>query len=245
MSAEDAADAVNAGGAADTDEPQPPPEEPGPVTRTPANRTARVGALLCLGAAVLTMIGTFQNLLISEQGSSAGEQRFVITAWQMFLDSGQDDVSTPENAPLNGVPLLCAVAVLIAAAAFGMRAAVRPGLRPSRMPALLAVVGAAFLAAVVATIGAQELWWLEVLQPPPPDAVEGGPDGNDVTVGPAYWMLVAGTGTAIAAAVLTWRQHRPEPERVEPDTPRLGVPVVHRLPDETPDAPPDAPRAEE
>jgi hypothetical protein len=104
---------------------------------------------------------------------------------------------------------------------------------------LAAVTAAAFLAATVMTIGAQVLWWLDIVAPSEED-LSPGTQGPTVAVGPAFWAPAIGVGLAVVAAVLTWRQDRPESQRVEPETPRLGIPlgthaVVRRLPDEPQD----------
>jgi hypothetical protein len=198
-----------------------------------------VGALLSLGAAALTMIGTFQDLLTAHYLVGPQRQTFVITSWDSRVEINGGLRSEPGFAPLNGVPLLFAVVVLLAAAVLGMLAAARPaGRRFGRPSALAAVVAAAFLAATVATIGVQELRWLDTFRLPgnaPPDVQEG----SAVTVGAGFWTLVIGVGLAIVAAVTAWRQVQPEPPRIEPDTPRLEIPVVvRRLPDGSPDEPP-------
>ncbi len=183
-----------------------------------------IGALLSLAAAALTMIGMLQDLLTARIFT----QTIAITSWDIRIETDGPSGSGIAGGPLNGVPLVFAVVVLLAAAVLGMLAAVRPaGARFGRASALAAVVGAAFLAGTVATIGMQVLGWLDAFKLP------DNPD--QLTVGPGFWTLVVGVGLAIAAAVTAWRQAGAEPARVEPDTPRLGIPVVvQRLPDEPP-----------
>jgi hypothetical protein len=219
-------------------EPLPVPDGPEPAEPQPRSRTGMVGALLCLGAAALTMIGTFQDLVNARNFSQGGLQTYVITSWTTRFENNGTLEPGSQAAPLNGVPLLISVAMLLVAAALGMLAANRPpGWRFGRLGGLAAVVGATFLAGTVATIGAQELWWLDIFGPPenaPPDPSID----TSVTVGPGFWTLAAGAGLAIVAAVTAWRrQARPEAVREEPDTPRLGIPVVvvTRLPDAPPD----------
>jgi hypothetical protein len=197
-----------------------------------------VGAVLCFGAAVLTMIGTFQDLLTAQNHIGPQRRTIVITNWDVRVETNGVSEPEAEGAPLNGVPLLFAVAVLLAAAVLGMLAATRPSVRRfGRASGLTAVVAAAFLAATVATIGAQVLWWLGIFRPSD-DAPADVQESSTVTVGPGIWTLVIGVGLAAAAAVTAWRQAQSEPPRVEPDTPRLGIPVVvRRLPDASPDEP--------
>jgi len=73
---------------------------------------------------------------------------------------------------------------------------------------------------------------MDVLQPGPILPHEGVDVTTTVAAGPAVWALVAGVALAITAAVWTWRRPGAEPERTEPETPRIGIPVVRRLPDE-------------
>jgi hypothetical protein len=197
-----------------------------------------VGALLCFAAAVLTMIGTFQDLVVVENiGNIAGSrnQTYIITLWEFrveingVVDTGE--VAGLTVMPQHGVPLLFAVALLLAAALLGMLPSARPA---ARRFGLITVIAAAFLTAAVAMVVVQAMWWQEIFRPPvaPREGVD-----VEVTVGagPALWTLIAGAALAIVAAVMAWRQPRPGPERVEPDTPRLGFPVVVRLPDEPQD----------
>jgi hypothetical protein len=183
-----------------------------------------IGALASLGAAALTMIGMLQDLLTAKIFT----QTITITSWDIRVETNGGPGGGMTGGPFNGVPLLFAVVVLLAAAVLGMLAAARPArTRFGRASALAAVVAAAFLAGTVATIGMQVLGWMDAF------TIPDNPD--QVTVGPGFWTLVVGVGLAIAAAVTTWRQAGPEPARVEPDTPRLGIPVVvQRLPDEPP-----------
>jgi hypothetical protein len=197
-----------------------------------------IGALLCLAAATLTMIGVFQDLVVVENLGGPQDQTLRLTLWDARLVTDGVTETAPElggpSAPQNGVPLLLAVALLLAAAMLGRLTLAR---RLSRASGLAAVVAATFLTAAVAVVITQAVWWMDVLAPVPLTPQEGVDVEITVSAGPAVWTLVAGVALAIVAAVLTWRQPRLEPERVEPDTPRMGFPVmVRRLPDEPPDA---------
>jgi hypothetical protein len=187
--------------------------------------------VMSFGAAVLTMIGMFQDLLTAQNTSGGQRFMYAITSWNARAETNGVSEPQPQGVPLNGVPLLVAVTALLAAAVLGMLAATRPpGRRWGRATGLTSVIAATFLAATVAAIGVQELWWLDIFQP----QLDTPGAGSSVTVGPGYWTLVVGVALAVLAAVLAWRQNRPEPARTEPDTPRLGIPVVVRLPDEPP-----------
>ena len=207
---------------------------PDPVVRKPGIQAGMLGALLCLAAAVLTAIGAFQDLAIVETFGGPQQQTFIITGWDArIVTDGVPESVTTGGAPRNGVPLLFAVAVLLVVAVLGRLGTVR---RFGRISGLVTVVVATFLAATVVEIGVQALWWVDVVQPTP---YEGVSVRVTAAFGPGLWLLVAGAGMAVAAAVVAWRRTGPDTERVEPDTPRLGIPVVRRLPDE-PHQPPDA-----
>ena len=209
-------------------EPVPGPQEerPEPVVRKPG-RPGMVAALLCLAAAAVAMVAMFQDLVVAEN-LGAGSQRFTttITLWDArFEINGVVEPQPDNDVPVNGVPVMLAVALLLAAALLGTLARVR------RIGGLVTVAAAAFLTAVVIVVGMQGLWWLQIFEPP-----NGGQEG----VTPAFsgsfasgfWTLAAAAVLAVAATVPTWRRPRAEQERVEPDTPRLGTPLVVRLPDE-------------
>jgi len=133
------------------------------------------------------------------------------------------------GAPLHGVPLMFAVALLLATGVLGLLVAVTPtGSRFGRAHRMSAVIAAVFLVATVWSLGMQELWYRDALRPP------DGPETHSTAgVGPGFWSLVAGAAIAGVAAVLAWRPARKEvPGRDEPETPVLGIPVViRRLPD--------------
>jgi hypothetical protein len=209
-----------------------PPEEPepGPVGRW--SRAGPVGAMLCFAAAALTMLGAFQDLFTAQPVGPGSRESVIITSWDIRIEINEVARSDTSGAPPNGAPLMFAVVVLLAAAVLGMLAATRPS-RPRLgwVSGLTAVIGAAFLAAVVGTIGAQEVWWHRAL----------GTESLDGGFGPGFWSLIAATGLAVVAAVVVWRPAvaRPEPQqREEPETSPVGIPVVVRR---LPDAPPDHP----
>lgn len=213
------------------------PEQSEGPERKPVARTGMVGALLCVIAATLTMIGAFQDLVVAENIGGPQDETYIVTLWEFRLEA--DGVVQPAfvladvGIPRYGVPLLFGIAMLFAAALLGMLTLARP---VTRWFGLTTVVAATFLAAVVSMIVPQAMRWQEMFQPPP-DLDQQGIEST-VGLGPAYWTLIAGAVLAIAAAVVAWRQPRVEPERVEPETPPMGIPVgVHRLPDEPQDQP--------
>jgi hypothetical protein len=220
-----------------------PPVRPGSVPLAQWNRFGVVGALLCLGAAVLTAIGSFQALYAVEIESVSGlwRQSMVVTSWDFELTS--NGVPAPDSeasgAPLNGVPLMFAVAVLLATAVLGMLVAASPAgsSRFGLAHRMAAVIAAVFLVATVWSVGMQELWYRDVLRPPDETSTN-----FTSQVGAGFWSLVAGAVLAVVAAVVAWRLARADGrEREEPDTPVLGIPVVVRR---LPDAPPDRPSGE-
>lgn len=201
--------------------------------RKPAGWAGMIGALLCLAAAALTMVSMFQDLVVVQTVSGPENVTFRITLWDVQIVSDGATQAALESggpsAPQNAVPLMFAVAMLIAAAMLGMFDRAR---RLSRAGGLAAVIAATFLTAAVAVVITQALWWMDVLEPGPILPREGVDVTTTVDAGLAVWALVAGVALAITAAVLIWRQPGAEPERTEPETPRIGIPVVRRLPDE-------------
>jgi len=195
------------------------------------SRTAVPGALLCLTAAMLTMIGMFQQLFTAQASAGPAErQRVTISGWDFRIEFDGVQAAGENDILINGAPLAFAVAALLAAALGLLLAARRSAAWLARVGRLTALVGATFLAATVCTIGVQELFWLDVFQPPP----SAGP-GSRAAVGPGFWSLVTGTAVAVVATAVAWRSGRPDPRRLEPETPALGIPVVvRRLPDEPP-----------
>lgn len=200
------------------------------------DRLRLLGPLLCLAAAVLTMVGSFQDLAMTTQ-SAGGNQELTsrVTVWDMTIVS--DVVSQPEDSvPVNGAPLLVAIALLLAATFLRLPVA----WRFHRLGGVVTVAAAAFLTAVVGVVSLQALWWLNLFEPDILDERGVVPTVVESGVGAGVWTLVVGAVLALAATVLTWRQPRPDPEREEPETPRLGTPIVMRLPDEPPAQPPPA-----
>ncbi len=223
-------------------DPQPSPvsqpsPQPDPVPRTRWNLAGRVGALLCLGAAALTTIGSFQALYAVEieHVSERRRENVVVTSWD--LEHTNNGVADPDavGPPLNGVPLMAAVVVLLATAMLGMLAAATPARsRLRRMHRGTAVIAAVFLVATVWNVGMQELWYPDALGP-----LDESSLSFTAGVGAGFWLLVAGAALAVLAAVFVCRPAREDArEREEPDTPVLGIPVVvRRLPDVLPDRP--------
>jgi hypothetical protein len=208
-----------------------PVSEP-PAPRTPWNRAKAGGALLFLCAAGLTAIGSFQPLYAVEI-EYVGEPRrqsLRVTSWDLDFTTNGVPESDALGAPLHGVPLMFAVAALLATALLGLLVATASaGSRFGPAHRLSAVITAVFLVAVVWSVGMQELWYRAALRPP------DGPETHSTAgIGPGFWSLLAGAAIAVVAAVLAWRPARANvAEREEPETPVLGIPVVvRRLPDE-------------
>lgn len=221
-------------------EPRPDPEpeagQPEPVVRKPGERAGLVCALLCLAAAVLTMIGSFQDMVTAAQRAAGFQQRasWVISVWDVAVESnGELQPLLVDRVAVNGVPLLVAAASLLAAAVLQTPVA----RRFRRVSGLVTVAAAAFLTAVVVLVVMQASWWLTIFQPVPTPGQEEGEVVFEGGFGAGVWTLIAAAVLAIAATVPVWRRPRAEPERTEPDTPRLGTPLVVRLPDEPQDPP--------
>ncbi len=226
-----------------------PPHEPVTAPPQPA-KDRRVllrpaGALLSFGASLLTLLGSFATLLTGEL-LVEGEPRLsvIVTSWEMRSDEtgatqlfGTDAADAP--VPMTGAPLMFAAAVLLISALVGLFAAASPGSAGVvRLSGIASAVGAALLLGTVWTIGMEELYWKKTFE-----SFGGGQDPGitiSFSTGPGFWLLVGAVALAIGAAAVSWlaeRVTRPVWVREEPDTPRFGVPVVMRLPDEPPKEP--------
>jgi hypothetical protein len=222
-----------------------PPLEPLRAPPPPPARDRRVllrpaGALLSFGASLLTLLGSFMALLTGEFRVQ-GESRLsvTVTSWEMqsVNAGGLSGPAADAPVPMTGAPLMFAAAVLLASALIGLFAAASPGSAGVvRLSGIISAVGAAVLLGTVWTIGMEELYWKKSFE-----SAAGGGEDPDFTIsfdtGTGLWLLVGAVVLAVAAAVLSWlaeRATRPVWVREEPDTPRFGVPVVVRLPDEPP-----------
>jgi hypothetical protein len=190
-----------------------------------------VGALLCVAAAVLTVIGTFQPLVTGRLDKNV----LSVTSWVQRMERVDGSVLNADTeAPVYGLPLTVAAALLLVAALLGLRAARRAG--------LTAVVAAAFLAGTVVAVGVQQRWWVDVVFGAPLRDLPPGTLANYWSrTGAGLWMLAVAAGLAVAAAVATWRASD-DPRRQAESHPVPSEPaiVVHRLPD----APPEEPAAD-
>ncbi|MFL6142384.1 MAG: hypothetical protein ACJ72N_11035 [Labedaea sp.] len=183
---------------------------------------------LCLVAAALTATGSFLPLFVStvRLGYPNVELVTTVTAWGLRATANGLPDSTNGVAPLNALPLVLAVVLLLAAVLL------------ARRRAATAVAAAAFLTGAVATVGMQELAWKHNFEPTGVTATIPNL-GVDLAVGSGFWLLVGAAVLAVAAALgaLARPGAGPVGEREEPETPRLGIPVVVRLPDEPPTPP--------
>lgn len=221
--------------------PPPPPRRPSPLWRP-------LGALLCFAAAILTLLGSFLTLLTTEVRES-NNSRFAltITGWDVSATTnGRPDAEGAAAIfPTNGPPLVAAAVVLLAAAILAVFAAAAPSTATTRANSVVTAAAAAFLAGTTATLLMEILNWYDRLRPNTPP---GSPIQIDIvtTIGLGFWLIVTATTAALAGFVLTWLPLRRRPKnRIEPDTPTLGIPapvggdsaVVHRLPDEPAEEP--------
>ncbi|MEV6831312.1 hypothetical protein [Amycolatopsis sp. NPDC051102] len=173
----------------------------------------------------MTALGAFLPLFRIRQSLGA-VQRFLEaqmtvteTAWGSSFEVPGQEVVDQQGSPV-GVPLLVAVAVLVAGALITF---VRPG--PGRW---LVAAGAVFAAGVVATVGMDGIGW----------SVSARGESLDVALAPGMWLLIGGTVTAAAAAVLTGLPHRrpgwadPAVAYADTPTPPSGVAITVLPPDE-------------
>lgn len=202
-----------------------------------------VSALLFFAAALLTLFGSFMTL-------GTGTYRFqtepmtsvTITSWEMTIEqpgggvTGLSLSSSVDPVPMSGVPLMFAAVVLLAAAVLGLLAAAAPGsLGIARLTGITAAIGAALLVGTAWTVGMEMLYWAESFRLT--DSRVPNDFATSFTMGTGFWLLAAAVVAAVGAAVVAWRASRvSQPamarEREEPETPRFGIPVVVRLPDE-------------
>ncbi|MEV4052564.1 hypothetical protein AB0J55_15385 [Amycolatopsis sp. NPDC049688] len=172
----------------------------------------------------MTALGAFLPLFRIRQ-SFGPVQRFLDaqltvteTAWgSSFAVPGQE-VTEQTGSPV-GIPLLLAVAVLVAGALAAF-------VRPERGRWLVAA-GAVFGAGVVVTVGMDGIGW----------SVATGGENLDVTLGAGMWLLIGGTVAAGAAAVLAWVRRQPgwaDPAVAYADTPTppSGVAITVLPPEE-------------
>ncbi|HEV8558042.1 MAG TPA: hypothetical protein VGR06_16820 [Actinophytocola sp.] len=173
----------------------------------------------CVVAAGLTVAGSFLPLFVSTTrlGYPLSVLKVIVTGWGVQATAnGLPDRAPDIEVAVNGVPLVLAAALLLLAV-------VKRG---------AALAGAGFLAGTVLTIWVQESTWPEVFRPA--GILVTMPNlAIDLAVGSGFHVLVAAVLVAGLAALLALRP-AVAPEREEPDTPPLGVPVVVRLPDEPP-----------
>lgn len=180
----------------------------------------------------MTALGAFLPLFLIRQ-SFGPVQRFLDTqltvtetAWGSSFEVPGQEVTDQTGSPV-GIPLLLAVAVLVAGA---LAAFARPG--PGRW---LVAGGAVFAAGVVLTVGMDGIGW----------SVATGGESLDVTLGPGMWLLIGGTVAAAAAAVLACLPGRtpgwadPAVAYADTPTPPAGVAITVLPPDEPegPEAP--------
>jgi hypothetical protein len=221
--------------------PAPPPAPPRRPRRRPSWRL--LGVLVCFAASILTLLGSFMTLFRASLAFGQSNQVTVtITAWDIHAES--DGRSLPGGSiAANGAPLVFAATLLLAAALLGLYATAVPDrVGISRATIVLTAAGAAFLAGTTWTIGMQALSWKDLFGTP---SGIGFDDGADTNVAAGFWLLVVATVAALVSPLLAWlpARARPQPDRIEPETPPLGIPlgapvaVVHRLPDAPADEP--------
>lgn len=213
---------------------QPDPALLGPPA--PRRRPWRLlSVLLLFAASILTLVGSFQTLFTAQVTEDTS---VVVTSWDITAESAGRSISAG-GVPDNGAPLVFAATLLLAGALLGLVANAAPArIGIARANILLAAAGAAFLAGTTWTVGMQELNWLELFGPRF-SSVRADP-GTGTSIGTGFWLLLVGTVIALGSVVLSWVPARAQHDRIEPETPRFGIPtaaVVHRLPDVPPEEP--------
>jgi hypothetical protein len=169
------------------------------------------GAIAWFVAAGFGVWGTFAPLY--EQ--RVGRRDFVFTAW----GSEGTEAGSSDSQPEFGIPIVIAAVLLVIATSLAISSTrAHPATAPVLAARLIGVGGAGALAASTAML-------LVLL-----DAFFGsqsvGPNVNG-GYGLGTWLLVGSSVLAIAAVVLMLIPR--VKERVEPETPPMGIPVVRVL----------------
>jgi hypothetical protein len=218
--------------------PSPPTDGVATYPAPPPSRRALLrptAAFLLFAAAIATLVGTFLDLFAGRI-VFRGEERvaLVISAW----DASATERGVPAEAgrvPTNGAPLVVAAAILLIAAVVGVLAAAAPGApRVVRASGLLAPIATAFLIGTVWTVGMEVATWVSNFRPVE-TPVTAGSVRAESSVGNGFWLLLGGAVAAVVATAAVWRAGfagRVLSWRQEPETPRYGIPVVVRLPDD-------------
>lgn len=177
----------------------------------PVAKLRLYGAIAWLVAAGFGVWGTFAPLY--EQ--NFGRQEFVFTAWSIE----GEDAGPSESQPEFGIPIIVAVVLLIIATGLAL-ASTRA--HPASAPVLAArVIGAGGAGALAATTATLLIFF---------DAFFGSlPSTAQATAGfgLGMWLLVGSSVVGIAAIVLMLVPRIKQ--RVEPETPPMGIPVVRVL----------------
>ncbi|UJW33549.1 hypothetical protein L3Q67_07195 [Saccharothrix sp. AJ9571] len=197
---------------------QPPPPEPATVR----DQRRGLSVLLALVALLLTVTGSFLPLFVSVVPGIEGAEGvgITVTGWSAESDAAglpsleEGNVLTPFAR--NGVMLIVA-ALLLGGAAVLTGRSFKTG---STTPARSASVGAAaFLLAIVGSIGMQAIGWADLF------SATGAPAGP----GLGYWLIAAAAGFAVIAAILLNlhppRTPRPRATSQDTSTPRYGFPI--------------------
>lgn len=176
------------------------PDSPRPFRpRRPWGLTAVVSSFV---SAAATLAGSFAPLFTLESTGRGGRETRTLTGW------GLSGMPTPAVAPINGIPLTVAAAVLLVAGVTGIVAAARwSTIKTRRTGATLAWVAAAFAAGAVATVATQVAAWSRLYDDIMPSMVN---TTMNLQSNPGYglWLLIAAVAVSVAAALFASRNIR-------------------------------------
>lgn len=161
-----------------------------------------LASVLSFTAAGATLAGAFAPLFTLESTGRGGREARTLTGW------GLSGMPTPAVAPINGIPLTVAAAVLLVAGVTGIVAAARwSTIKTRRTGATLAWVAAAFAAGAVATVATQVAAWSRLYDDIMPTVVNAA---MDLQSNPGYglWLLIAAVAMSVVAALSASRNIR-------------------------------------
>lgn len=203
----------------------PPYQPPAPRVRRTTWLAGTLAAVAFIGAAGLVLGGTFADLYHYEYSSDATKDTFDFGWWS----SSDEDGPLPEDdgTTVWGIGAAGATALLLLSAVFAFVAGL--GSRPTRTSTTVTRVsgslGAGVAAGVITTVA---LFVFNTFDSVESQGVEAG-ERVTFSVGLGVWLPLAGTVVALAGVVLALlpQPGGGMPGRVEPETPRMGVPMPY------------------
>jgi hypothetical protein len=178
-----------------------------PPVLWPVARLRQFGGYAWVIAAALAVGGTFAPLI------EAPVIKLTVSAWGI----NQDAPVAPDTFPELGIPIVVGAVVLVAAAILALTSTRLHPASAAVLASRLLGVGAAGV-----TIGASAAVYLFMSV-----NVSKSDSGLRVNFGLGMWLLVAASVIGLVGMVLMLVPH--VEQRVEPETPPMGVPIVRVL----------------